>query len=105
MELQIILNSNPWFSAVTDYSLQLARFVSAKKNTKVIYCAPAGSIALKKKQISVRYKPMQSRFFHSHSPVFLQHGMHWVSWSKTTDLQSSGSLKGVSTLFAHCTEL
>jgi glycosyltransferase involved in cell wall biosynthesis len=48
MELQIILNSNPWFSAVTDYSLQLARFVSAKKNTKVIYCAPAGSIALKK---------------------------------------------------------
>lgn len=48
MELQIVLNSNPWFSAVTDYSLQLARFVSAKNNTKVIYCAPAGSIALKK---------------------------------------------------------
>lgn len=48
MELQLVLNSNPWFSAVTDYSLQLARFVSARKNTKVLYCAPAGSIALKK---------------------------------------------------------
>lgn len=48
MESQIVLNSNPWFSAVTDYSLQLARFVSSKQNVKLIYCAPAGSVALKR---------------------------------------------------------
>ncbi|MEN9528366.1 MAG: hypothetical protein RI932_239 [Pseudomonadota bacterium] len=48
MEFHIVLNSNPWFSAVTDYSLQLAKFVSAKQTTRVIYCAPAGSIALRK---------------------------------------------------------
>lgn len=48
MDVQIILNSNPWFSAVTDYSLQLAQFVSSKQTSRVLYCAPAGSIALKK---------------------------------------------------------
>jgi glycosyltransferase involved in cell wall biosynthesis len=48
MDFQIVLNSNPWFSAVTDYSLQLARFVSAKQTSRVIYCAPAGSLALRK---------------------------------------------------------
>lgn len=48
MDYHIVLNSNPWFSAVTDYSLQLARFVSSRQSSKVIYCAPAGSIALRK---------------------------------------------------------
>jgi glycosyltransferase involved in cell wall biosynthesis len=48
MDYQIVLNSNPWFSAVTDYSLQLAKYVSMKKSSKVLYCAPAGSIALRK---------------------------------------------------------
>ncbi|NBX16894.1 MAG: glycosyltransferase [Proteobacteria bacterium] len=48
MDYQIVLNSNPWFSAVTDYSLQLAKYVSQKQTSKVIYCAPAGSIALRK---------------------------------------------------------
>ncbi|MEY4064736.1 MAG: hypothetical protein RIR26_944 [Pseudomonadota bacterium] len=48
MDFQIVLNSNPWFSAVTDYSLQLAQYVSSKPASKVIYCAPAGSLAFKK---------------------------------------------------------
>jgi len=48
MDVQLILNSNPWFSAVTDYSLQLAEHVSSRKSSQVIYCAPAGSIALHK---------------------------------------------------------
>lgn len=48
MDFQIVLNSNPWFSAVTDYSLQLAKYVSSRQNCKVLYCAPAGSIALRK---------------------------------------------------------
>ncbi|MBM3380866.1 MAG: glycosyltransferase family 4 protein [Betaproteobacteria bacterium] len=48
MEFHIVLNSNPWFSAVTDYSLQLAKFVSTRQTTRVVYCAPAGSIALRK---------------------------------------------------------
>lgn len=48
MDFQIVLNSNPWFSAVTDYSLQLAQYVSTKNTGKVLYCAPADSIALKK---------------------------------------------------------
>jgi glycosyltransferase involved in cell wall biosynthesis len=48
MEFHIVLNSNPWFSAVTDYSLQLAKFVSSRQTARVIYCAPAGSVALRK---------------------------------------------------------
>jgi glycosyltransferase involved in cell wall biosynthesis len=48
MDFQIVLNSNPWFSAVTDYSLQLAQYVSSRQTSKVLYCAPAGSIALRK---------------------------------------------------------
>lgn len=48
MDFHIVLNSNPWFSAVTDYSLQLAKFVSSKQTCRVIYCAPAGSIALRR---------------------------------------------------------
>jgi glycosyltransferase involved in cell wall biosynthesis len=48
MDYQIVLNSNPWFSAVTDYSLQLAKYVSLRQTSKVLYCAPAGSIALRK---------------------------------------------------------
>ncbi|NBO38114.1 glycosyltransferase [bacterium] len=48
MDFQILLNSNPWFSAVTDYSLQLAKYVSIRQTSRVIYCAPAGSIALRK---------------------------------------------------------
>jgi len=48
MDYQIVLNSNPWFSAVTDYSLQLAQFVSSRQTSRVLYCAPAGSIALRK---------------------------------------------------------
>ncbi len=54
MDYQIVLNSNPWFSAVTDYSLQLAQFVSSRQTSRVLYCAPAGSIALRKaSQISL----------------------------------------------------
>lgn len=48
MDFQIVLNSNPWFSAVTDYSLQLAQYVSSRQTSKILYCAPAGSIALRK---------------------------------------------------------
>ncbi|MFZ9520992.1 MAG: glycosyltransferase [Silvanigrellaceae bacterium] len=48
MDFHIVLNSNPWFSAVTDYSLQLAQYVSSRQSSKVIYCAPANSIALRK---------------------------------------------------------
>jgi glycosyltransferase involved in cell wall biosynthesis len=55
MDFHIVLNSNPWFSAVTDYSLQLAQYVSSRQSSKVIYCAPAGSIALRKaSQVSLQ---------------------------------------------------
>jgi len=43
----LFLNSNPWFSAVSDYSLQIALYV--KKNNPILYCAELGSTAMKEK--------------------------------------------------------
>lgn len=43
----LFLNSNPWFSAVSDYSLQIALYV--KTNHNILYCAEVGSTAMKDK--------------------------------------------------------
>ena len=38
------MNSNPWFSAVSDYSLQIALYVHKKEN--ILYCSEIGSTAM-----------------------------------------------------------
>ncbi|WGL61352.1 glycosyltransferase [Pigmentibacter sp. JX0631] len=43
----LFLNSNPWFSAVSDYSLQLCLFLQKKE--KILYCAEVGSTHMDKK--------------------------------------------------------
>lgn len=43
----LFLNSNPWFSAVSDYSLQLCNFLYKKE--KILYCAEVGSTHMDKK--------------------------------------------------------
>lgn len=40
----LFLNSNPWFSAVSDYSLQIAIYIQAKEN--ILYCSEVGSTAM-----------------------------------------------------------
>jgi glycosyltransferase involved in cell wall biosynthesis len=47
-DVVLILNSNPWFSAVTDYSLQLSLFLK-KNNKNILYGAELGSTAMDKK--------------------------------------------------------
>ncbi|APJ04987.1 glycosyltransferase family 4 protein [Silvanigrella aquatica] len=48
----LFLNSNPWFSAVSDYSLQIAKYVNASEN--ILYCSEVGSTAMDVK--CVEYK-------------------------------------------------
>ena len=43
----LFLNSNPWFSAVSDYSLQIAAYTNALD--KILYCAEVGSTAMQEK--------------------------------------------------------
>ncbi|BBH54581.1 glycosyltransferase [Fluviispira sanaruensis] len=43
----LFLNSNPWFSAVTDYSLQLALYLS--QQGYILYCSEVGSTAMDQK--------------------------------------------------------
>jgi glycosyltransferase involved in cell wall biosynthesis len=43
----LFLNSNPWFSAVSDYSLQIAIYVHATEN--ILYCSEVGSTAMQEK--------------------------------------------------------
>ncbi len=52
----LFLNSNPWFSAVTDYSYQLCLFLYQTEN--ILYCAESGSTAMdeKCKHIGIPFK-------------------------------------------------
>ncbi len=43
----LFLNSNPWFSAVTDYSYQVCLFLYKAEN--ILYCAESGSTAMDEK--------------------------------------------------------
>lgn len=43
----LFLNSNPWFSAVSDYSLQIAIYLN--KNESILYCSEVGSTAMSEK--------------------------------------------------------
>ena len=43
----LFLNSNPWFSAVSDYSLQLALYLNQPDG--VLYCSEVGHTAMQQK--------------------------------------------------------
>ncbi len=47
-EVYLFLNSNPWFSAVTDYSLQLCLYLK-KQNCEILYGAEIGNTEMDKK--------------------------------------------------------
>lgn len=60
----LILNSNPWFSAISDYSLQLSLYLK-KENQKVLYCAEKNSTKMDQKcaefNIDFSYLPIHNQ--------------------------------------------
>lgn len=46
--MHLIFNSNPWFSAVSDYSLQMCLYLKREKNP-ILYCAHIGHTQMDKK--------------------------------------------------------
>ena len=61
--VSLILNSNPWFSAVTDYSLQVALYLK-EQNIEILYGAEKKSTVMdeicKKNNIPFFYIPIHN---------------------------------------------
>ncbi|KAB8030957.1 glycosyltransferase [Fluviispira multicolorata] len=62
----LLLNSNPWFSAVSDYSLQLAIYLREKNS--ILYCSEIGSTAMEKKCLENKI-PFENAPIHNQSII------------------------------------